>query len=111
MTDQVLIERIGTQVDRRKFLGKMAAITAAGTMWLMRIDSASAGSCPGFPYGGCCLCGAPSSCSGCDCTWCWTKCVEGTTWGCCECWTPAGACNGTHCTSVICSWAFTLGSC
>ena len=101
MSTEKLIKGLATQIDRRKFLGKLAvSVLGAVTAALGLSQTAAA-----VDYACCHLCFAPSGrCPNCACTWCWVCTDLGTVIKCCECHTVAGTCGSKNCTSVNCSW-------
>jgi hypothetical protein len=63
-----------------------------------------------YGYKCCNLCHSPTSCSGCDCSWCWRCCYSVGQWRCCECYQAGGDCD-RYCDGVTCSSATYLGKC
>lgn len=100
MSIERLVENLGEQSDRRRFLRRIGttALAVAGGMAVFPRSAKALDSCAQFGFcppcsGGlyhyqcCCLAEAPSSCS-CSQPWCWGccgNCLTGERWACCEC--------------------------
>lgn len=89
-------------VERRGFLGRLAAAAAALVTSLFGFASTSEGLVVACT---CCQLCRPNSgtCSGCNCMWTWNCCVNRRISTCAECYPNFGPCSGS-CTGVICSW-------
>lgn len=102
MSLEKLVENLGEQTDRRRFLkraGASALIVAGGIMGFPREARATLWSCAGLlppcsgglhQYQCCCLIYEPTPWPQCSCqdVWCWGccgNCQTGEKWACCEC--------------------------
>jgi hypothetical protein len=104
-----LVKWVGQQIDRRRFLGRVAAVGAIAAGGLFGLaEPAQASHCPGglCHQGCCCLCQCASSgCAGTGaCTWCWPCCQNGKVRRCCEVYFPGGSICTGNCVSIKCSY-------
>jgi len=102
MSTEKLVEKVGQQISRRNFIGKIGASAIVALVGLLGLPKIT------YAYECCNLCFAPSSPCGTNCpqAWCWT-CTDSSSrqWRCCECFTPeATACQGQNCNGVWKSW-------
>lgn len=100
-----LVRTIETSVERRGFLGKLAAASLALVTALFGMVPRSEALVTACVC--CLLCRSPStSCSGCECIWTWRCCPPRLVVNqrvCGECYSPSGSCTGS-CTGIRCSW-------
>jgi hypothetical protein len=115
MALEELVQRVGEQLNRRDFLGKLGKV---GFVFLGATYAVL-----GLPQPAlalhcvkcCCLCRSPSTnCCGSGtpyCVWSWTCCgYQNRKWRCSEFYCSQGDCN-SDCSGVNCSKVVDLGSC
>jgi hypothetical protein len=100
MAAEKIVQNLAGRIARRQFLSRAGMSVVGGLAAIMGLPRATeAGFCPSplYQYSCCCLCGAPTGCSGSACTWCWScRTSAGRTRYCCECYYPCGsACDGS----------------
>lgn len=109
MSTEKLVGALAKRIGRRKFLVKMGTGFIGGLLALVGAPRLALAT---VQYGCCNLCNWPSSCSGCNCTWCWTCCdtTVNQQLACCECFSTNPPCGKT-CNGVTCSYVINEGGC
>lgn len=102
-TDQ-LVDAIGKQTSRRKFLRRVGVSAMAVSAAVLGLPAEAEAT---IRYKCCNLCKSPSSsCGSCACVWCWTCCNSLSNflkYRCCECHSNTSACGAACASNVRCS--------
>jgi len=102
MSTENLIKALAKGIDRRSFLTKLGIGSIGGLMTLMGLPKHAAAL---VNYKCCHLCNAPSSCSNCACTWCWScQYTDGFFYQCCECHNNTSNCGSGCGSNTPCSY-------
>jgi len=116
MSTEKLVEKVGQQISRRKFIGKLGAGAFTTLLALLGFPKV-ARAC--IPYKCCCMCQSPSGpCASTSCPsttsagqWCWYcyYAPEDRLYQCCECKYANSTCE-EDCDGVYRSWATPVGA-